>query len=66
MALERRKVELIWLAVRYFREKRDKEGIELTETINRLTNTNKVAEYEEWENAMNEAMQEFDVNEYFK
>jgi hypothetical protein len=66
MALERRKVELIWLAVRYFREKRDKEGVELTETINRLTNTNEVVEYEEWENAMNEAMEEFDVNEYFK
>lgn len=66
MALERRKVELIWLAVRYFREKRDKEGVELTETINRLTDTNEVVEYEEWENAMNEAMEEFDVNEYFK
>jgi hypothetical protein len=66
IALERRKVELIWLAVRYFREKRDREGMDLKETINRLTESNDTPDYEEWELAMNKAMGDFNVNEYFK
>jgi hypothetical protein len=45
IALEKRKVELIWLAVKYFRDKRDKEGIELNATIDKLTSNNEVAEY---------------------
>jgi hypothetical protein len=36
---------LIWLAVKYFRDKRDKEGIELNATIDKLTSNNEVAEY---------------------
>jgi hypothetical protein len=67
IALERRKVELIWLSVKYFREKRRVDGIELKTTVDekRLA-ANDDIEFVEWESAMTEAMEELNLEEYFK
>jgi hypothetical protein len=67
IALERGKVELIWLSVQYFREKRRIDGIELKTTVDeKRSAANDDIEFVEWESAMIEAMEELDLEEYFK
>jgi hypothetical protein len=65
LAEEQRRITLIYLAVQYFKQKRDKESIQLKATVEqKLNSKDEEREYEEWEVAMKEAMLDFDVNTY--
>ena len=63
LAILERKTRLIWLSVEFFKEKRANENASLRENL-ASKRSNEEAEYAEWEKAMDDALDEYDYEEY--